>query len=101
MLVSSSDKLSSFKFSRQLNQNTGEWVLHKIKSLPTAHPLEQLIRLADDKSGDEIFTGLQLQDGTIYNADLLIYAIGIKPCDELELTKAAGIECHPQGRGFC
>ena len=75
-------------------------VLHKIEAmgvqvLTSCSPSEQLTRLADDGSGDEIFTGLQLQDGTILNADLVIYAIGIKPRDEL--AKAAGIECHPRG----
>ena len=75
-------------------------VLHKIEAmgvqiLTSCSPSEQLTRLADDESGDEIFTGLQLQDGTILNADLVIYAIGIKPRDEL--AKAAGIDCHPKG----
>ena len=75
-------------------------VLHKIEAmgvqvLTSCSPSEQLTRLADDGSGDEIFTGLQLQDGTILNADLVIYAIGIKPRDEL--AKGAGIECHPRG----
>jgi nitrite reductase (NAD(P)H) len=36
-----------------------------------------------------------LQDGRVQNADLVIYAIGITPRDEL--AKAAGIECHPRG----
>ena len=75
-------------------------VLHKIEALgvqvlTNCSPSEQLTRPADDESGDEIFTGLQLQDDTIYNADLVIYAIGIKPRDEL--AKEAGIECHPKG----
>ena len=75
-------------------------VLHKIEALgvqvlTNCSPSEQLTRLADDESGEEIFTGLQLQDGTIHNADLVIYAIGIKPRDEL--ARAAGIECHPRG----
>ena len=63
-----------------------------VQFLANCSPSEQLTRLADDGSGDEIFTGFQLQDGTIHNADLVVYAIGIKPRDEL--AKAAGIECH-------
>jgi nitrite reductase (NAD(P)H) len=75
-------------------------VLHKIEAigvhvLTNCGPSEQLTRLADDESGDELFTDLQLQDGTTLNADLVIYAIGIKPRDEL--AKTAGIECHPRG----
>ena len=90
----------AYPLSRQLDQDAGEMVLHKIEAmgvqvLTSCSPTEQLTRLADDKSGDEIFTGLQLQDGTIHNANLVIYAIGIKPRDEL--AKAAGIECHPRG----
>ena len=90
----------AYPLSRQLDQDAGEMVLHKIEAmgvqiLTNCSPSEQLTRLADDESGDEIFTGFQLQDGTIHNADLVIYAIGIKPRDEL--AKAAGIECHPRG----
>ena len=90
----------AYPLSRQLDQDAGEMVLHKIEDmgvqiLTNCSPSEQLTRLADDESGDEIFTGFQLQDGTIHNADLVIYAIGIKPRDEL--AKAAGIECHPRG----
>ena len=75
-------------------------VLHKIEAigvhvLTNCCPSEQLTQLANDESGDEIFTGLQFQDDTILNADLVIYAIGIKPRDEL--AKSAGIECHPRG----
>jgi nitrite reductase (NAD(P)H) len=90
----------AYPLSRQLDQDAGEMVLHKIEAmgvqvLTNCSPSEQLTRLADDESGDEFFTGLQLQDGTIHDADLVIYAIGIKPRDEL--AKAAGIECHPRG----
>jgi nitrite reductase (NAD(P)H) len=93
MLASSSDKLILF----QIN---GEMILHKIEAIgvhvfTNCCPSEQLTRLADDESGDEISTGLQLQDGTILNANLVIFAIGIKPRDEL--AKAADIECHPRG----
>ena len=75
-------------------------VLHKIEAigvhvLTNCCPSEQLTQPANDESGDEIFTGLQLQDDTILNADLVIYAIGIKPRDEL--AKSAGIECHSRG----
>jgi hypothetical protein len=59
----------AYPLSRQLDQDAGEIVLRKIEAIGV-HVLtncclsEQLTRLADDESGDEIFTGLQLQDGT-------------------------------------
>ncbi|KAF8804920.1 nitrite reductase [Phlegmacium glaucopus] len=90
----------AYPLSRQLDPDAGEMVLHKIEGmgvqvLTNCSPSEQLTRLADDGSGDEIFTGFQLQDGMVHHADLVIYAIGIKPRDEL--AKTAGIECHPKG----
>ena len=43
----------------------------------------------------KVFTDFTLQDGTTHEADLVIYAIGIKSQDEL--AQASGIECHPRG----
>lgn len=75
-------------------------VLRKIEAmgvqvLTNCSPTAQLSRPAEDGSSDEIFTGFTLQDGTTFTADLVIYAIGIKPRDEV--AKASGIECHSRG----
>lgn len=75
-------------------------VLRKIEAmgvqvLTNCAPVEQLSRPSEDGSSEEIFTGFILQDGSTFEADLVIYAIGIKPRDEL--AKACGIESHSRG----
>jgi nitrite reductase (NAD(P)H) len=75
-------------------------VLRKIEALGVnvltkCSPTKQLSRLSEDDPSEEVFMGFILQDGTTLEADLVIYAIGIKPRDEL--AKASGIECHPKG----
>ena len=90
----------AFPLSRQLDDEAGEMVLHKIEAmgvqvLTNCSPTAQLTRPADDEPNDNVFTGFTLQDGTMHEADLAIYAIGIQPRDEL--AKASGIECGPKG----
>ncbi|KDR71728.1 hypothetical protein GALMADRAFT_253448 [Galerina marginata CBS 339.88] len=90
----------AYPLSRQLDADAGEMVLRKIEAmgvqvLTNCSVAEQLTRLAGDGSSDEVFTGFKLQDGSIHNADLVIYAIGIQPRDEL--PKTCGIECHIKG----
>jgi nitrite reductase (NAD(P)H) len=75
-------------------------VLNKIEALgvqvlTNCSPSEELTRPAADGSDQHIFTGFKLQDGSLHAADLVIYAIGIQPRDEL--AKSGGIECHPKG----
>jgi nitrite reductase (NAD(P)H) len=75
-------------------------VLNKIQTLgvqflTNCTLTEELTRPAEDGSGDEIFTGFTFQDGSIHEADMAVYAIGIRPRDEL--ARASGIECHPKG----
>lgn len=88
----------AFPLSRQLDDEAGEMVLHKIEAmgvqvLTNCSPTAQLTRPADDDY--TVFTGFTLQDGTIYEADLAIYAIGIQPRDKV--AKASGIECDGKG----
>lgn len=93
----------AFPLSRQLDQDAGEMVLRKIEGmgvqvLTNISPTEQLSRPIDssqDSSQDRVFTGFTLSDETTLAADLVIYAIGIKPRDELALS--AEIECHRRG----
>lgn len=66
-----------------------------VQVLTNCSPSEELTRPAGDGSDDQIFTGFKLQDGSTHKAEMVIYAIGIKPRDEL--AKACGIECHPKG----
>ena len=90
----------AYPLSRQLDADAGEMVLRKIEGmgvqvLTNCSPAQQLTRSANDGSRNKVFTGFTLQDGTTHEADLVIYAIGIKPRDEL--GQASGIECHPRG----
>lgn len=75
-------------------------VLHKIEAmgvevLVNTSPTSQLTKPSEHEQGREVFTGFQMQDGSIHEADLVIYAIGIKPRDEL--ARSSGIDCHPRG----
>ncbi|KAF9007403.1 NADPH nitrite reductase [Cyathus striatus] len=90
----------AYPLSRQLDAEAGEMVLHKIEAmgvqvLTSCTPTRQVTRLAEDGSGEEVFTGFELQDGSIHEADLVIYAIGIKPRDDV--ARESGIECHARG----
>lgn len=90
----------AYPLSRQLDAEAGEMVLHKIEALGVqvltrCSPVRQLTRLADDGSGDEIFCGFEFADGSVHEADLVIYAIGIRPRDDV--ARASGIQCHPRG----
>ena len=72
-------------------------VLHKIEAmgvqvLTHCSPTRQLTRVVD---GNEVFCGFELQDGKVHEADLVIYAIGIRPRDDV--ARASGINCHSRG----
>ncbi|KAF6764112.1 nitrite reductase [Ephemerocybe angulata] len=86
-----------FPLSRQLDAEAGEMVLHKIEAmgvqvLTRCSPTKQLTRTVN---GEEVFRGFELPDGSVHEADLVIYAIGIRPRDDV--AKASGIKCHPRG----
>jgi nitrite reductase (NAD(P)H) len=90
----------AFPLSRQLDADAGEMVLRKIEALGVqvltkCSPIKQLSRPSEDDPSEDVFAGFVLQDGTTFEADLVIYAIGIKPRDEL--AKSSGIECHFKG----
>ncbi|RXW14988.1 hypothetical protein EST38_g10867 [Candolleomyces aberdarensis] len=86
----------AYPLSRQLDGEAGEMVLHKIEGmgvevLTRCSPTRQITRAVD---GEETFCGFELQDGKVHAADLVIYAIGIRPRDEL--ARVSGIKCHPR-----
>lgn len=86
--------------SRQLDAVAGGMVLQKIQAmgvevLTSCSPIEQLTRRPEDGSGRDVFVGLKLADGAIIQADLVIYAIGIKPRDDVART--SGIKCDARG----
>ncbi|KAG6901833.1 hypothetical protein C0995_007404 [Termitomyces sp. Mi166 len=95
---------SAYPLSRQLDAEAGEMVLHQIEAmgvqvLTRCSPTRQITRarVAEDGpgAGEEIFTGFEFQDGSIYEADLVIYAIGIRPRDDVART--SGLQCYPRG----
>ncbi|KAF7323911.1 NAD(P)H nitrite reductase [Mycena kentingensis (nom. inval.)] len=84
--------------SRQLGPDAGAMVLRKIQAMGVrvmlnCSPIEQLSKRAED--GKEVFTGLNLPDGMTLEADLVIYAVGIKPRDDI--ARESGIACHAGG----
>jgi len=90
----------AYPLSRQLDEDAGKMVLNKIENLgvqvlTNCSPSEELTRDAEDGSDYRVFTGLRLQNGSTHNADMVIYAIGIQPRDEI--ARDCGIECHPKG----
>ena len=87
----------AFPLSRQLDAEAGEMVLNKITALGVqvltrSYPTGHTIKNSTDGSDDQVFTGLCLNDGTTHYADMVIYAIGIVPRDEI--AHSSGIECH-------
>ncbi|KAF7289888.1 NAD(P)H nitrite reductase [Mycena indigotica] len=90
---------NSHLLSRQLGPEAGEVVLRKIQAmgvevLVNHSPVEQITR-PSSTSDQPVFSALRFSDGTTLEADLVIYAIGIKPRDEI--AKQAGIECYSYG----
>lgn len=86
--------------SRQVDSDAGEMVLRQIQAmgvevLTNCSPVELLTRPAEDDPEQEVFVGFKLPDGGTIEACLVIYAIGIKPRDDI--ARASGIECDPRG----
>ncbi|KAF7349262.1 NAD(P)H nitrite reductase [Mycena sanguinolenta] len=91
---------SGHLLSRQVDFDAGEMILRQIQTmgvevLTNCSPVEQLTRPAEDDPKQEVFVGFKLADGSTLDACLVIYAIGIRPRDEV--AKASGIECSLKG----
>ncbi|GAA98797.1 uncharacterized protein L969DRAFT_50632 [Mixia osmundae IAM 14324] len=89
----------AFPLSRQLDADAGEMVLRKIEAmgvsvLTNVAPTE-MVTESDPETGKPVFKGFKMTDGTVHDADLVIFSIGIKPRDEL--ARQSGIECHKRG----
>ncbi|EPQ53160.1 nitrite reductase [Gloeophyllum trabeum ATCC 11539] len=84
----------AYPLSRQLDKDGGEIVLRRIENMGvevlTNTTVHDIIT-----TDDGTFTGLELTDGHILEAQLVIYAIGITPRDDLGRT--AGLKCHDRG----
>lgn len=87
-----------YPLNRQLDASAGELVLRKIedmgvKVLTQCAPSDIITRV-DETTGEDVFAGFKVGDSTI-EADLVIFAIGIKPRDDL--AAISGIACARKG----
>jgi nitrite reductase (NAD(P)H) len=95
----------AFPLSRQIDNEAGELVLQRIESLGvkvyTNCGIKDIITTtrsvpnAAASGNTEAFAGLEFDDGTILSAQLVIFAIGISPRDEL--ARESGIDVHKKG----
>ena len=73
-------------------------VLHAIQAMGvqvlTSVSVQDITTKQSD-SGEEVFSGMDLTDGTHVEAALVIFAIGTTPRDDL--AKNSGIDCHTRG----
>ena len=86
-----------YPLNRQLDARAGELVLKKIRDIgvnvhTACEPTAMTVRHAED--GTNAFTGLQTPTGAL-DADMVIFAIGIRPRDELAFE--SGIRTAPRG----
>lgn len=92
----------AFPLSRQLDSEAGETVLDSIRALDV-HVMTHVAvlnmtthKIANNRgTTSEVFDGFDLTDGTHVTADLVIFAVGIKPRDDL--AKASNINCDVKG----
>ncbi|KAL8278182.1 hypothetical protein RQP46_009355 [Phenoliferia psychrophenolica] len=88
----------NYPLNRQLDPSAGELVLRKIenmgvKVLTQCQPTDITTRFEAD--GTEVFTGFKVGEEETIGADLVIFAIGIKPRDDL--GESSGIKCAKRG----
>ena len=87
-----------YPLSRQIDSDAGEMVLHAIQAMGVqvlTSVSVQEITTTRSESGDEVFIGMDLTNGTHVDAVLVIFAIGTTPRDDL--AKNSGISCHARG----
>ncbi|CAO1621614.1 unnamed protein product [Sympodiomycopsis kandeliae] len=86
--------------SRQLDSEGGNLVLEKVRALGVEVLLrarvKDLITTAIG-NGKDVLTGIALESGEAYDLDMIVFAVGIKPRDDL--SKSTGLETAPKG-GF-
>lgn len=91
---------NSWCLSRQLDQEGGTLVLEKVKALGVEVLLrarvQDLITTAKE-DGTGTLTGILLESGEPYDLDMIVFAVGIKPRDDL--SKSTGLETASRG-GF-
>ena len=87
-----------FPLSRQLDADGGELVLKRIRAMGveilTNVSASKLCTTTNSEQG-ETFTGFDLTDGSHIDAQMVVFAVGISPRDDI--AREAGIECADQG----
>jgi nitrite reductase (NAD(P)H) len=86
----------AFPLSRQLDNHGGEIVLRRIEAMGVqvlTHSSPTGIVTAEGHP--DVFKGLTMNDGSVLEADLVIFSVGISPRDDL--AKKAGIACEEKG----
>jgi nitrite reductase (NAD(P)H) len=84
---------AAFPLSRQVDAEAGKMVLNRVEALGVQVLTHVSVdNICTSRSIDgELFTGLNLSDGTHLDAQLVVFAIGITPRDEI--ARKAGIQC--------
>ena len=85
----------TFPLSRQLDAAGGEIVLRRIEALGVrvrgdVAPV-RVLTSATVGSDEQVLTGLELADGSVVSCRIAVFAVGVRPRDEL--ARAAGIRC--------
>ncbi|WP_309064278.1 nitrite reductase large subunit NirB [Microbacterium sp.] len=89
-VVQYSDRL----MSAQLDPAAGRMLRRLIEARGIAVRTEaRTTRLDPDASGQ--VTGLEFQDGTLHEADVVVFTVGVRPRDEL--ARGAGLAVDPRG----
>lgn len=88
----------NYPLNRQLDPSAGELVLRKIENmgvqvLTQCEPVGIVTKKGVD--GSDVFTGFKLRQDEVVESDMTIFAIGIKPRDDL--ARASGIRCAKRG----
>ncbi|KAI0638758.1 nitrite reductase [Trametes polyzona] len=84
----------AYPLSRQLDAHGGEIVLRRIEAMGVTFLGRTSVQkvITNDKG---IISGLELDDGSTLSCDIVVFAIGITPRDDLART--AGLACAPRG----
>ncbi len=88
----------AYPLSRQLDEEGGEMVLRKIEAMGVqvfTNVNVSEMNVKRDQDGQDVFTGFDFDDGESMEADLVIFAVGITPRDEL--ARESGIKVAPRG----
>ena len=89
----------TYPLSRQLDAAGGEIVLRRIESLgvEVLGNVSPKAATTETVDGEEVLTGIELDDGTTVPCRIAVFSIGIRPRDELAI--AAGIKCEGSNAG--